>query len=132
MKVSSAMGLSFEPHIESVFPVLQAHMGHTSRLLRKYVLKTFQHLIAAKPAPANVSLFARIFDLFALRILTANKDQNVKELKLLFKELYHCMKVVSENEQPEHQYVFESMDKLKTFGSVMKNCLTTVAQRKQE
>jgi len=132
LKVASAMGTSFEPHIKSVFPILQSHMTYTSRTLRKFAMKTFQHLLRAQGEPANLTLFSSTYDLFALCILKANKNQDAKELKLLFKELFHCMRVISENEQPENRLPFQAADKLRTFGMVMKGCLDTVAAKKQE
>ena len=98
MNVASAMGRSFEPYISTVLPVLLSHMNDASRTLRKSALKTFQHLLTAQGEPTNVALFSQIYQHFAMYILKANKDSDVKELKLLFKELYKCMKVISENE----------------------------------
>ena len=98
LNVASAMGRSFEPHIPAVLPILLKHMNDTSRTLRKSVTKTFHFLLTAQGEPNNVALFGQIYQHFALYILKANKDSDVKELKLLFKELYKCMKVISENE----------------------------------
>jgi len=107
-------------------------MGFTSRTLRKAALKTFQYVLVAQGEPANVGLFGGIYDHFALAILKAAKQGDAKELKLLFKELYHCMRVISENEQPEHRAIFPNEAKLGTFGAVMKGALAVVSTRKQE
>jgi len=106
LKVASAMGTSFEPYVTKVLPILQSHMNYTSRTLRKFALKTFQYLIKAQGEPNNLTLFSSIYDLFALGILKANKDQDTKQIKLLFEELFHCMKAISENEQPENRFPF--------------------------
>lgn len=131
MKVASAMGRSFEPHIQAVLPILTAHMSNTSRTLRKYALKTFQHLLTAQGEPANLALFGTIYEHFALCILKAKKDNNVKEMKLLYKELLHCLNVIGENEEPANRMPLTA-DKLRTFAAVMKSCLDTVTQQTQE
>lgn len=95
-------------------------------------MKTFQYVLVAQGEPANVGLFGGIYDHFALAILKAAKQGDAKELKLLFKELYHCMRVISENEQPEHRAIFPNEAKLGTFGAVMKGALAVVSTRKQE
>lgn len=35
----------------------------------------------------------------ALFILSENKKRNVKELKLIFKELFKCMRVIKDNKE---------------------------------
>ena len=77
---------------------------------------------------ANMTLFKEVYGLLGLYILKANKEDNVKELKLLFKELFHCMKVVSQNKNP---HFFESLDQLTSFGQLMKSCLETVAVNRE-
>ena len=95
-------------------------------------MKTFQYLLVAVGEPANVELFSGIYDRFALCILTAIKAEDAKELKLLFKELYHCMRVVSENEAPENRAVLADPTKLQTFGGVLAKACEVVSKRKQE
>lgn len=43
----------------------------------------------------------------------ANKKDNVKELKMLFKEMFHCMKIISENENDNK--IFESPQQMASF-----------------
>jgi len=114
MSVSSAMGTSFEPYITMVLPVLQVHMNFTSKALRKLCLKTFQYLLIAKAEPGNVALFRQFYELFVMNILGANAKGDIKGVKVLFKELFHCMRVISENE--DNTQIFESPDKMVQFG----------------
>jgi len=106
LKVSASMGTSFEPYINIVLPVLQNHMNFTSKTLRKLCLKTFQHLLIAKGEPQNVALFRQFYELFVMNILGTNTKGDLKAVKTLFKELFHCMRVISENE--ENKELFES------------------------
>ena len=92
-----------------------SHLDYTSRAVRKYSLKTLQHLVIAKGEPGNIALFRQIYDTLALKILVANKKQNVKELKLLFKGLFFCMRAIKDNNE-EEKALFASADKLQTFG----------------
>jgi hypothetical protein len=108
------MGTSFEPYINTVLPVLQYHMNFTSKTLRKLCLKTFQHLLIAKAEPQNVALFRQFYDLFVMNILGANTKGDHKGVKILFKELFHCMRVISENEDKKE--LFESAEKMAQFG----------------
>ena len=128
MSVSSAMGTSFEPYIATVLPVLQSHMNFTSKALRKTCLKTFQYLLIAKGDPGNVALFRQFYELFVMNILGANAKGDMKGVKILFKELFHCMRVISENE--ENTEIFESPEKMAQFGEIMKQCLNKVAVQK--
>ena len=75
---------------------MMSHLDYTSRAVRKYALKTLSHLVIAKGDPENVALFRHIYDTLALKILVANKRQNVKELKLLFKSLFFCMRAIKD------------------------------------
>jgi hypothetical protein len=130
LKVSAAMGSSFEPYINMVLPVLQKHMNFTSKTLRKLCLKTFQHLLVAKGDPANVALFRQMYDHFVMNILGANAKGDLKAVKTLFKELFHCMRVISENE--ESTQIFENGQKLTQFCEIMKKCLDRVSLAKAE
>lgn len=49
-----------------------------------------------------------------MNILGANAKGDIKGVKVLFKELFHCMRVISENE--ENTQIFESPDKMVQFG----------------
>jgi hypothetical protein len=98
LKVAEAMGTSFQPYVATVLPVLQQHMNFTSKALRKLALKTFQHLLVAEGEGRNTALFQQFYELFILHILGANGKNDLKGVKVLFKELFHCMKVISENE----------------------------------
>ncbi len=64
--------------------------------------------------------------MFSLCILKANKEENPKELKILFKGLFLCMKVISENENEESKKLLAQPEKLKGFGFLAKSCLDTV------
>ena len=110
LKVSAAMGTSFEPYIELVLPVLKSHMNFTSRALRKTCLKTFQYLLIAKGEPNNLALFREFYELFIMNILWANAKGDIKAMNTLFKELFHCMRVINENE--ENKQIFESAQKM--------------------
>jgi len=96
-------------------------MNFTSRILKKYALKTFQHLLTAKSEKPEeqVQLFRSNFELFALHILTANKQENLKDVKVLFKELFHCMRVTSET----NSELFANPAKLQTCVQLMNHCL---------
>ena len=58
-------------------------------------MKTFQYLLIALGEEKNMDLFKEVYGLFSMNILKENKKENIKEVKLLFKELFHCMKVIS-------------------------------------
>ena len=96
------MGTGFAPYIPAVLPVLKSNIGHFSKAIRKASLKTFQHLLVAQGAPANLAFFKELYGLLGLTIMQSLKKNDVKEIKLLFKELFHCMRVISQNEEPEH------------------------------
>jgi hypothetical protein len=64
-----------------------------------------------------------------MHILIANKKNQVKELKLLFKEMFHCMRVISQNE--ENNRFFENEGQMVSFGQLMNQCLNTVAIEKE-
>ena len=99
LTVASAMGTSFQPYVATVLPVLQKHMDFTSKTLKKLCLKTFQHLLVAEGEGKNTALFQQFYNLFIVHILGANNKNDLKAVKVLFKELFHCMKVISENEE---------------------------------
>lgn len=67
--------------------------------------------------PANLALFKEIYGLLGMNMLMANKKCQVKELKLLFKEMFHCMRVISENEV--HNKFFETKAQMDSFGQLM-------------
>lgn len=64
-----------------------------------------------------------------MQILTANKKRNAKELKLLYKELYHCFAVAKDCEQMQ---LFASEPKLTTFFKMVQQSLTIVHEVKAE
>ena len=64
-----------------------------------------------------------------MNILMANKKCQVKEMKLLFKEMFHCMRVISENET--HNKFFETKAQMDSFGQLMQQCLNTVSVEKE-
>lgn len=107
-------------------------MGHFSRAIRKAALKTFQFLLIAQGAPDNLAFFKELYGLLGLSIMKAHKNNDVKEMKLLFKSLFHCMRVISQNEEPEHQRFFESAAQMQAFGALMKQCLECVWAAKEE
>jgi len=63
--------------------------------------------------------------------VNANKTENIKEMKLLFKEMFHCMKVISSSEQEDNTRFFESEAQMLSFGELMGICLKTVALNKE-
>ena len=132
LKVAEAMGTSFQPYVATVLPVLKNHMNFTSKTLKKLCLKTFQHLLIAEGEGNNTALFHSFYELFILHILGANNKNDLKAVKVLFKELFHCMKVISENESASNQQLFASPDKMVAFGQVMRKCLDKVAVMKIE
>ena len=127
LRVVGAMGASFEPFIPQVLPLLQQHMSFShARVLRKYALKTLQYILLAKQPSGNQALFHQLFDQFSLHILsTACKEGGLKDLKLYFKELFHCMRVVKDNNDGT---LFESAAKFETFGKLMERCLQNVTE----
>lgn len=128
--IAEAMGESFKPYVDQILPIMMSHLDYTSSAVRKSALKTLPHLITAKGEPDNIALFRTIYDTLAVRIVVANKKQNVKELKLLFKGLFFCMQSIKENNE-EEKALFASAAKLQTFGQLMKECLLTVQKVKQ-
>ena len=72
-----------------------------------------------------------MYGLLGLNIIMANKKEDVKEMKLLFKEMFHCMRVISQNESPECQKFFDCVDQMNSFGQLMAQCLQTVATNKE-
>jgi len=99
---------------------LKSNINNFSKAIRKASLKTFQYLLVAKGAPENVAFFKEIYQLLAMNIMMALKKEDVKEIKLLFKELFHCMRVISQNEVAEHQKFFENVSAMEAFGKFMK------------
>ena len=131
--IAEAMGTGFEPFVEQVLQVLIPHMDYHSKMLQKSALKTFQYLLVAKGEPGNQQLFlGQVYDHFAMKILKAKQTGNLKDMKMLFKELYHCMKVLSENEEQNNKLIFNTEAKLQTFCQMMQACLQTVDQKKDE
>jgi hypothetical protein len=130
LRVVGAMGHSFEPFIPQVLPLLQQHMSFShARVLRKYALKTLQFILIAKKPSGNQALFNQLFDQFSLHILsTASKEGGLKDLKLYFKELFHCMRVMKDNNDG---VLFESAAKFETFGKLMEKCLQNVTEQKK-
>lgn len=62
--------------------------------------------------------------------MMALKKEDVKEIKLLYKELFHCMRVISQNEVANDQRFFESPAAMEAFGKLMKQCLECVEATK--
>lgn len=116
-KVSEAMGESFQPYVDDVLPIMMKHLDYTSRAVRKHALKTLANLIVARGESQNLLLFRQIFDALALRIIVANKKQDVKELKLLFKGLFLSMRAIRDNN--DDQALFATPDKMQTFAQLM-------------
>lgn len=108
---------------------MMGHLDYTSRAVRKQALKTLGNLVIAKGEPDNLVLFRKIFDSLALKILLSNKKQDVKELKLLFKGLFLCMRAIRDNN--EEQALFADPSKIQTFVQLMSQCLQTVQRIKQ-
>ena len=133
LTISEAMGEGFDPYVDSVYNVISKHMTFYSKTVRKSALKTFQHLLTAKGETSNQKYFIdKVFDLFALNILSANAKGAAKDRKMLFKELYHCMRVISQNEQQNNRFCFMDEKKLETFVKLMGQCLATVDQEKEQ
>ena len=131
LRLSEAMGSGFVQYVPLVLPVLKDHINHFSKSIRKSSLKTFHHIMAAQGEPENLKFFKEVYGLLGLNIIMANKKEDVKEMKLLFKEMFHCMRVISQNESPEFQRFFESADQMNSFGQLMAQCLQTVATNKE-
>ena len=131
MKIAEAMGEGFQPYINVILPVIKANIGHFSKAIRKAALKTFQYILIAHGEPTNNAAFKEIYGLLGMAILKAHKQNNVKEIKLLFKEMYHCMKVISQNEQEENQKFFANEAQMQSFGALMKQCLELIAVNKE-
>jgi hypothetical protein len=91
-------------------------MNFTSKTLKKLCLKTFQHLLVAEGEGQNTALFQQFYELFIVHILGANDKNDLKAVKVLFKELFHCMKVISENEIQANRQFFASYEKMVAFG----------------
>jgi hypothetical protein len=99
MKLSEAMGSGFVQYIHQTLQVLKKNINHFSRAIRKASLKTFQYLLVAVGEPDNSALFREFYGLLGMNILMANKKEEMKDMKLLFKEMFHCMRVMSQNEK---------------------------------
>jgi len=67
-----------------------------------------------------------------MSIMKALKNRDVKEMKLLFKALFHCMRVIGQNEEPENKRFFESAAQMEAFGALMKQSLQCVWSVKNE
>ena len=80
-------------------------------------------MLIAEGEQNNLALFHKFYDHFVLHILGANGKNDLKGVKVLFKELFHCMKVISENESEANRQIFVSPDKMAQFGQVMNKCL---------
>lgn len=132
LMVAEAMGTAFEQYVADLLPILYSHMNFTSRTLRKSCLKTFQYLLVAKGEGSNLALFREIYKHFALHIVSSTTKEDIKSVKLLFKELYHCMRVISENEEEQNKALFETPGELATFGQLMNKSLQTVLAKKGE
>lgn len=77
-------------------------------------------------------MFQQNYAHFVMHILGANGKNDLKGVKVLFKELFHCMKVISENEQEKNRQIFTNQDKMAQFGQIMKKCLEKVSVLKAE
>lgn len=129
LKLAEAMSFGFAPYIETVLPLLKTHINHFSKAIRKASLKTYRFILSDIHEPENLKFFRQIYNIFGLNIVMANKKDNVKELKLLFKEMFHCMRIISEN-QTENR-IFESEQQMNSFIELMGQCLNTVAVNKE-
>jgi hypothetical protein len=89
-------------------------------------------LLVAEGEANNTALFQQFYELFILHILGANGKNDLKGVKVLFKELFHCMKVISENQDEANRQIFVSQDKMTAFGQVMRKCLEKVSALKAE
>jgi len=67
-----------------------------------------------------------------MSILSANKDGDIKKLKLLFKELHKCLVVIAENETESNRVLFATEANLNQFGEMMQRCLNTVFAKRTE
>ena len=114
LKVAQGMGTEFAPYTEQVLPVMYNNMGHVSRQLRKNAMKTLQACLEARGG--EPALLHTIYTRFAMMISAANKKDNFKELKLLYKRLYQCLRTAADAEQKE---LFKSESDLTTFGNLM-------------
>ena len=97
LKVSQAMGEHFAVYVDQVLPILYKHFGYLARQVRKNAMKTLQYCLIAKNG--EPALLHAMFDQFAFAILKANKKQDTKELKLVYKELYKCLDAAKEAKQ---------------------------------
>jgi hypothetical protein len=108
LMLAEAMGTGFQQYSTLVMPVITKHISHFSRAIRKRALKTFQYLLVAEGEPNNLKVFKDIYNQLGMHVFMANKKDNVKDLKLIFKEMFHCMRVISQNTSPENQRFFEN------------------------
>ena len=131
LQLAEAMGSAFTPYIQVISPVLKKHITHFSKEIRKAAMKTFQYLLTALGEGNNMTLFKEVYGLFSMNILMANKKENIKEVKLLYKEMFHCMKVISNSEQVENTRFFENEGQMTSFIQLMGQCLNTVSVNKE-
>lgn len=73
-------------------------------------------MLVAEGETRNLALFHQFYEHFVLHILGANGKNDLKGVKVLFKELFHCMKVISENEEEANKQIFVNEAKMAQFG----------------
>lgn len=127
LKVSQAMGTHFSAYVDQVLPILYKHFGYLARQVRKTSMKTLQYCLTARNG--EPALLHAMFDQFAFAILKANKKRDTKELKLVYKELYHCLDAAKDAGQTQ---LFATEAKLQQFFEVVKQSLTVVYEVKME
>ena len=124
--LSEAMGTGFQPYSKIVIPVITKHIQHFCKDIRKKALKTFQYILIAEGEPNNLKTFKDIYNQLGMGLFMANGKGDVKNLKLIFKELFHCMRVISQNKDIQNQRFFENESQMNSFGQLMSKCLQTV------
>ncbi len=78
-------------------------MYYPSRWRKRHALETIQHGVASKAGKprGQIASGRQTSELCARHSSKANKAENIKDVKLFFKELLHCMKAITESEKPD-------------------------------
>lgn len=95
--VSENMGTSFAPYAEVTLPIMIENLSYVySKAIRKYAMGTILNIQVAVGEPNNVTLFKNILPFYVTLISKNIEREDVKELKVVLKNLWLLVKNLNE------------------------------------
>ena len=95
--VSESMGTAFAPYAEATLPIMIQNMSYVySKNIRKYAMGTILNIQIAVGEPNNVTLFKNVAPFFVKLLANNIEKEDVKELKLVLKNLWLLIKNLNE------------------------------------